>query len=125
MSQTSPNAPVTDSPWLWVALFSVAAIVGLVLAQGQVAQRQVTIERQTQGRARAAEMAAGGEAVTEMSTQGNTVIALEPFLMLLAGGVLLASGIFWAWRFTYGRKGAAPHAADEPPTTSHSGSTTA
>jgi hypothetical protein len=79
-------------------MFCLAAVVVLIIAQGQVSQRQTRIERQTQGRQRAAEMAATGETSTEMSTPGNTVITIRPLLILLSLGALVAGGMFWHWR---------------------------
>jgi hypothetical protein len=86
---------VTDSPWFWVTLFCLAGLAVLLVARGQVDQRQTRIERQTQGRQRAAEMAATGETQTEMSTPGNTVVTIEPLIVLLVLGALVAGGMFW------------------------------
>ena len=107
---------VSDSPWFWVTLFCSAALAVLVVARGQVAQRQAIIERQNQGRQRAAEMAATGEAVTEMSTPENTVITIDGLIVVLAVILLISGNMYWLWRRANRRHGGAGKTspADEP-----------
>lgn len=40
--------PITDSPWLWFALFSGVGLTALVLTGGKLGVRQVEVERKGQ-----------------------------------------------------------------------------
>jgi hypothetical protein len=44
-------APITDSPWLWFALFSAVGLAALLATGGKFGKRQAGIERRYQARA--------------------------------------------------------------------------
>ena len=44
--------PITDSPWFWVLVFSVVALIALGAISGQYGKRQARLERQYQARER-------------------------------------------------------------------------
>jgi hypothetical protein len=44
-------APITDSPWLWFALFSAVGLAALLATGGKFGKRQAGIERKYQARA--------------------------------------------------------------------------
>jgi hypothetical protein len=46
-----PIAPITDSPWLWFALFSAVGLAALLATGGKFGKRQAGIERKYQARA--------------------------------------------------------------------------
>lgn len=46
-----PSEPITDSPWLWFALFSAVGLAALLATGGKFGKRQSNIERQYQARA--------------------------------------------------------------------------
>ncbi len=95
-----PNQPpITDSPWLWFALFSAVGLTALLATGGKFGNRQAAIERR--GQARAA-VGAGltvtedgtgrkiAEKVPEYSKPGMTKIRLKP-LAITIGAVLAVS----------------------------------
>jgi hypothetical protein len=96
MSQPSP---ITDSPWLWFALFSAVSLVALLATGGKFGKRQATIERK--GQARTAIMEGlqvdvdstgrkSAAAAPTYSQPGETRVRLMPLAITL-GLVLLAS----------------------------------
>lgn len=97
----SPRGSITDSPWYWLHLFCVAALVGLVLVGPKFAERQAGVERKFQGRQRAALKQAGQDPTTPMSTPENRHVQLLP-LYLLAGAGAIASWIaLWMTRIRH------------------------
>jgi hypothetical protein len=93
MSTAKP--PITDSPWFWACLFASAGLFVLWYFSGQYAERQLRIERQGQGRMRAAEIAAEGEARTEVSMPGELAMPLTPIFVILAALLCGAWAMFW------------------------------
>jgi len=95
----SKHPPITDSPWLWFALFSAVGLTALLATGGKFGNRQAEIERK--GQARAA-VGAGltitedgtgrktAENVPKYSKPGMTKIRLKP-LAITIGAVLVAS----------------------------------
>jgi hypothetical protein len=91
---SSPR-PITDSPWFWAYLFGTAALVALALAGPKFGPRQAQIEREYQGRTRAAQNLSGVEPNLTMSTAERTLITLRPLFITLAAATCIAWGIFW------------------------------
>jgi hypothetical protein len=93
------HRPITDSPWMWFALFSAVGLTALLATGGKFGNRQAQIERQGQARA-----AVGGgltitqdgtgrktaENVPEYSRPGMTKIRLRP-LAITIGTILVIS----------------------------------
>jgi hypothetical protein len=73
-----------DSPWFWAYWFGVFALVALFLATPKFRERQAHIEREYQGRTRAAQNVQGQEPDVELSTPGRTEITLWPLYVGLA-----------------------------------------
>ena len=97
---TSPHgnstAPITDSPWFWVLLFSAFGLILLGLFSGQYGKRQARLERQYQARERIAEGALGDGAASnadrrEYATPENTLVPLWPLSVALCGAMVLAA----------------------------------
>lgn len=103
----SPPAPrpVSDSPWFWAYLFGTAALVALALAGGKYGPRQAQIEREFQGRQRAAQHLNDVTPDVEMSTAQRTLITLRPLFIALAAVTLVAWIVFWRTRMRGGRYG--------------------
>ena len=94
------RAPVTDSPWLWFALFSAVGLTALLMTGGKFGNRQASIERKGQARA-----AVGGglivtsdvsgrktaEKVPEYSQPGMTKVRLKPLAITI--GLILAVSV--------------------------------
>ena len=104
---------MTDSPWFWAYLFGTAALVALALAGPKFGPRQAQIEREYQGRTRAAQNLSGIEPDLEMSTAERTLITLRPLFLGLAGLTSVAWIVFWWTRRTarvgsHGSAGASP-----------------
>lgn len=91
----APRRPITDSPWFWLYLFCTAGLVALVLAGRKFPARQAELERQYQGRQRAAQRALGQEPSTPISTPGQTIITLRPLYLVLGGALIAAWSILW------------------------------
>lgn len=96
MSTARP--PITDSPWFWAYLFGAAALVALALAGPKFVHRQAEIEREYQGRQRAAQNLAGQEPSGPMSSAERTLITLRPLMLGVAVITLIAWGYFWRQR---------------------------
>jgi uncharacterized membrane protein YbhN (UPF0104 family) len=67
-----------DSPWFWAYWFGIFALVALFLASPKFQARQAHIEREYQGRTRAAQNLQGDEPDVELSAPGRTEITLWP-----------------------------------------------
>ena len=91
--------PITDSPWLWFALFSAVGLASLVATGGKFGDRQAQVERKGQ----AHEAVVSGIAVDQDATgrksvenapdysrPGNIKIRLAP-LAVSVGAILLVS----------------------------------
>ena len=59
--------------------------------------RQLLEERKAQGRMRAAEQASGGEMATNVSSEGNLEIPLQPLFGVLAAVLAIAWAVLW-WK---------------------------
>jgi hypothetical protein len=86
---------VTDSPWFWAFLFSTVALIALAVIAPKFAQRQAHIEREFQGRQRAAENLNNREPSVGLSRAGQTLITLQPLFFVLAGITMAAWIVFW------------------------------
>ena len=94
MNAAAPR-PITDSPWFWAYLFGTCALIALALAAPKFSRRQVQIEREYQGRVRAAQNLNGQEPTVAMSTEGDTQITLQPLFAALAVLTIVAWLAFW------------------------------
>lgn len=90
-----PPRPITDSPWFWAYLFSTAALIALALIGPKFGRRQAHIEREFQGRQRAAENLSGREPTVGLSSTGQTLITLQPLFFGLAAITIVAWLVFW------------------------------
>ena len=91
--------------------------MAIALAGPKFVERQAQIEREFQGRQRAAQNLAGQEPTVPMSTAGQTLITLRPRLLGMAALTMLAWVCFWR----YGLRSAAaatPGSAGSPAETS-------
>lgn len=95
-----PKPPITDSPWLWFALFTAVGLTALVATGGKFGARQANIERKAQARAAVAEGldvkqdATGKKSATgvpKYSAPGETQIRLVPLAMVL--GLICAGSL--------------------------------
>jgi len=99
----TPQRPaISDSPWFWAYLFSLAALLALALIGPKYSRRQAQIERQFQGR-RAAVAPASGPATDddalEPATAGSErLVSLRPLWLGLAGVTTVAWIVFWRKR---------------------------
>lgn len=87
--------PISDSPWFWAYLFGTAALIALALAGPKFGPRQAQIEREYQGRTRAAQNLNGVEPNLEMSSAERTLITLRPLFLGLAALTSVAWIVFW------------------------------
>ena len=122
MSVQSADSPrrksILESPWYWLYAFCTAALVALLLLGPKFAERQAQIERQAQGRERAAQQRAGKTPSTPMSTAAATIITLRPIMLLLAGILAAAWGMLWWRHFRRPNRGSvSSSAAEESPHT--------
>jgi hypothetical protein len=95
--QPAPR-PVTDSPWFWAYLFATAALVALALMGPKFSARQSQIEREFQGRQRAAQYLNRQEPSGPLSTGERTLITLRPLFLGLAAITVAAWIVFWKKR---------------------------
>ena len=106
MARTSGSRPITDSPWFWAYLFGTAALIALALAGGKYGPRQAQIEREFQGRQRAAQHLNRQTPDVELSTAERTLITLRPLFLLLAAITTIAWLVFWRRRLRQSPRGA-------------------
>jgi hypothetical protein len=106
MSSLAARQPVADSPWFWVYLFGTAALVALALASPKYSARQAQIEREYQGRSRAAQQLNGVSPNLRMSTAQRTIITLQPLFVVLAAATAVAWLVFWLKRLKSSRAAA-------------------
>jgi hypothetical protein len=101
---------MTDSPWFWAYLFGTAALVALALMGPKYGSRQAQIEREFQGRQRAAQNMGGQEPDVEMSSADRLLITLRPLFWGLAALTTVAWIVFWWTRrgTQLGSAGASP-----------------
>ena len=91
----STRTPITDSPWFWVYLFGTAALIALALLTPKYGPRQAQLEREFQGRQRAAQNLNGQQPSIALSSAGRTLISLQPLYFGLAAMTLVAWIVFW------------------------------
>jgi hypothetical protein len=91
--------PLTDSPWFWLYLFATFGLALLLVMEPKFRDRQLQLERRSQGWQRSQEVQRGEEPSTEMSTPGNLRITLRPLLIIFAGVVTLGWVFLWWKRF--------------------------
>ena len=87
-----------DSPWFWAYLFTTAALIALALIGPKFAARQAQIEREFQGRQRAAQNIQGQEPTGTLSTAERTLVSLRPLFFGLAVITTVVWIIFWRTR---------------------------
>ena len=87
--------PITDSPWFWVYLFGTAALIALALASPKFGPRQAQIEREYQGRTRAAQNLNKAEPDVPLSSAQRTLVTLRPLFIALAAITAVGWIIFW------------------------------
>jgi hypothetical protein len=99
-ASSSQQEPLTDSPWLWSALFTAVGLSALIATGGRLGKRQANIENKYQARAAVAsglvkveeqggQMSARG--APEYSTPEATVIPLWPVEVIL--GMICAASV--------------------------------
>ncbi|MCA9178366.1 MAG: hypothetical protein KDB14_28090 [Planctomycetales bacterium] len=93
------GSSLMDSPWYWMHLFCVAALIGLVLVGPRFAARQAGVERKFQGRQRASLNRAGKAPDTPLSSEDNLHVKLGPLYGLFASGATLSWWMVWRRRY--------------------------
>jgi hypothetical protein len=109
MSQPSPTsparAPITDSVWFWLALFSLGGIVAVLLIEQQYRPRQRRLEMQYRAQEEILRRQAAGEATARPvgeegdappPTDRELIIPLWP--LIAACLLVFASSVYMIWR---------------------------
>jgi hypothetical protein len=91
----SASRPLADSPWFWVYLFGIAALIALALAGPKFDQRQAQIEREYQGRTRAAQNLNGVQPDVPLSSPQRTLVTLRPLFLALAAITAVGWIVHW------------------------------
>jgi len=107
--KTAP--PITDSPWLWFALFAAVGLATLLATGGKFRDRQSGIERKDQARIAVAEGTvevgvdrAGRKTVSgrpEYSRPEMTEIGLLPISITVGSVLLISLGLLARERLSY------------------------
>jgi hypothetical protein len=95
MTSSASSRPITDSPWFWAYLFGTAALVALALAGSKFGPRKAQIEREFQGRQRAAQNVNAQQPDVALSTAQQTLVTLRPLFTVLAAITAVAWIVFW------------------------------
>ena len=104
MSEQEAPKSVVESPWYWVYVFGIAALVAILLLGSKFQQRQAQIERTYQGREQALKIQSGEQDETELksadelSTPGKTLLTLRPLMIIIGVVVAVAWSMVW-WQF--------------------------
>jgi hypothetical protein len=92
LASSLQKEPITDSPWLWFAMFTAVGLAALVATGGRLGKRQANIENKYEARAGVAsgriqaDDSVGRAAVRgapEYSTPESTIIPLWPVEVIL------------------------------------------
>jgi uncharacterized membrane protein YbhN (UPF0104 family) len=92
------NQANVDSPWFWAYWFGIFALVALFLASPKFQVRQAHIEREFQGRTRAAQNLRGDEPDVELSEPGRTEITLWPLFAGLTAVTIVSWLVYYLTR---------------------------
>ncbi|TWU23732.1 hypothetical protein [Bythopirellula polymerisocia] len=95
--------PITDSPWLWFAIFPAVGLVAILATGGKFGDRQANIERQGQARTAVAEGSLdinedstgrkSSSGVPHYSQPGETQVKLWPLVVTLSVITLASLGM--------------------------------
>jgi len=100
--QPKPASPITDSPWYWVLLFSLMALLVLVVIGPKYGRRQSAMERKYQARERIEEQRAARNnpgdnarsdeiaARRQFASPGDTLVPLWPLAAIFVVVALFA-----------------------------------
>ena len=107
----SNETPISDSPWLWFALFAAVGLATLLATGGKFRDRQSGIERKDQARIAVAEGTvevgvdrAGRKTVSgrpEYSRPEMTEIGLLPISITVGSVLLISLGLLARERLSY------------------------
>ncbi len=104
----SRPAPVTDSPWLWLAIFLLGALVALLLTLPKYSWRQPQLERQyharvTAGQAQEVFRSRPAATSTDLAPKRPALlISLRPLALVIVTGMVCASiGFWWTRRYVH------------------------
>ncbi len=109
--------PITDSPWLWFALFTAVGLTALLATGGKFSNRQATIERREQARAALhagltiTEDGTGrktAEKVPEYSRPGMTKISLPALITTISTVLAISLALLVRERWLLARKSRDP-----------------
>ena len=111
MGSKENQPPITDSPWLWFALFAFVGLATLLATGGKFKRRQAGIERRGQARIAAAEgtvdtkIDASGRKTTsgmpKYSRPEMTEIGLLPISITVGSVLLVSLGMLARERLSY------------------------
>ncbi len=87
----SKQAPITDSPWYWVLVFSLMGLIALGAISGQYGKRQARLERQYQARERIRDDAVGDSERREYASSDDTLVPLWPLAIPLLSAAAFAA----------------------------------
>jgi len=110
------QAPVTDSPWFWLLIFSLVALGALVAISGKYGRRQTVIERNYQARERVAERLAAesdrnepqptdNRAQRDLASAEDRLIPLWPLAAILILVAIFAGAMLYRGDQGRGRPG--------------------
>ncbi len=93
MSSSAPVPPVTDSPWFWVMLFSLAALAGIATIGPKFEKREQAIETKFHARERGLKREAAEPSAADGQAQlphWEPIFTVWPVMAVVAGVALLA-----------------------------------
>ena len=116
----SEKLPITDSPWLWVLMFSVVGLGAIAAIHVKYGQRQANLERQYQARERVGESESAVADRRGYATSDANLVPLWPLVIVLSGVAALAAAMLVRGHFVRGQTTAAqrcprPGSLDEDP----------
>lgn len=112
--RTPPHVPgpLTDSPWFWLGLFGLAALVGLMAIGPKFAQRQHRLALQSEVREQIWRDRLEQPSAAELAERPSVVASSLP-LWPLAAVALAVTGGSWGWLWWQRRQ--IPNAASNEP----------
>lgn len=88
----------TDSPWLWLAVFTFGAIIALVLMSPKFEGRQSQLERQYEAR-QAAGQSVSSDDDRSITHGGELIITLKPLFSFFVVLLFALTAAFWIGRY--------------------------
>ena len=105
LNAATQRVAATDSPWFWLSIFILGALLALLLTAPKYSWRQPQIERQFQARERSGQAVSRYEGYSPLSTPGNALLTLQPLFAFFTIALFASTIVFWWRKLAAARRG--------------------